>query len=84
MWGDVQVAPPLRTMRHNYVEMKNGISARRMPRNFVDAVRTCRRLNIQYIWIDSLCILQDDKNDWEREAGTMHDVYRNAEFTIVA
>lgn len=84
MWGDVIVAPPLRTMDYNYAEMTSGISVWRLPLNFADAVKTCRRLGIQYIWIDSLCIIQDNGEDWRREAGTMHLVYKNAEVTIVA
>ena len=41
-------------------------------------------LNIQYIWIDSLCIIQDDDEDWEKEAAVMGFVYANAYLTISA
>jgi len=85
MWGDVQEsAPPLQAMNYNYADLKDGISLGRLPRNFADAVETCRRLGIEYIWIDSLCIIQDSKEDWKREAATMHMVYKNAFITIAA
>lgn len=37
-----------------------------------------------YIWVDSLCIIQDDRVDWEREAAKMGSVYENALLTIAA
>lgn len=43
----------------------------RLPATFKDAVLVCRNLGIQYLWIDSLCIIQDDHGDWEREAAQM-------------
>jgi hypothetical protein len=39
---------------------------------------------IEYLWIDSLCILQDDRDDWESEAVKMADVYRNAALVVAA
>jgi len=42
------------------------------------------RLGVKYIWIDALCILQDDKLDWEHEASMMASVYANAFVTVAA
>lgn len=55
-----------------------------MPRTYRDAVLLTRAVGIQYIWIDSLCIVQDDKEDWEKESNTMARIYRNACFTLCA
>ncbi|KAH8807653.1 heterokaryon incompatibility protein-domain-containing protein [Xylogone sp. PMI_703] len=55
-----------------------------LPPSFRDAVRVARALNIRYIWIDSLCILQDDKNDWASEAMKMADVYKGSYIVISA
>lgn len=55
-----------------------------MPRTYRDAVLLTRAVGIQYIWIDSLCIVQDDKEDWEKESTTMARIYRNACFTLCA
>ncbi|KAI0595421.1 heterokaryon incompatibility protein-domain-containing protein [Biscogniauxia sp. FL1348] len=49
-----------------------------------EALQIARELGYSYIWIDALCIIQGDKEDWAREAGKIADVYGNAELTIVA
>jgi hypothetical protein len=43
-----------------------------------------RYLDFDYIWIDCLCIVQDDREDWNREAASMADVYSEAVLTIAA
>lgn len=84
MWGDVEAAPPLQTMKFNYDSLKREIPFRKLPRNFADAAEICQRLGIKYLWIDSLCIIQDSKEDWGRESQMMHKVYKDAEVSIVA
>ncbi|XHG05904.1 hypothetical protein AWENTII_009117 [Aspergillus wentii] len=49
-----------------------------------DAVLVCRALNIRYIWVDALCIIQQDGEDWEMESARMADVYSRAHITICA
>lgn len=58
------------------------ISEAELSQLFQDAISTTRRLGLQYLWIDSLCILQDSHEDWERESVLMGDVYGNADITI--
>ncbi|KAI5917501.1 HET-domain-containing protein [Camillea tinctor] len=53
-----------------------------LPSNFQDAITITRGLGIRYLWIDSLCILQDSKGDWERESKMMGLIYRNSTVTI--
>ncbi|KAF6807412.1 het domain protein [Colletotrichum sojae] len=55
-----------------------------LPKTFRDAIRTTRSLGIPYLWIDSLCIVQDDVEDWQREAARMKDVYAGSTLTIAA
>jgi hypothetical protein len=50
--------------------------------SFQDAVIVTRTLGVRYLWIDSLCICQDDLRDWEREAAKMASVYSNSYLTI--
>lgn len=45
---------------------------------FRDAMYATIGLGYQYLWIDSLCIIQNDPADWEKESKSMADVYRNA------
>lgn len=63
---------------------RSGMSLKQMPQTFIDAIKITRRLALRYLWIDSLCICQDDSEDWAREAGRMADVYSNAYVVIAA
>ncbi|KAF5626206.1 het domain protein [Fusarium sp. NRRL 52700] len=55
-----------------------------LPQTFQDALKVARALDIPYIWIDSLCIVQDSPEDWKHEASLMAQVYANAHVTIFA
>jgi hypothetical protein len=46
-----------------------------LPKTFRDAIEICRKLDISYIWIDSLCVIQGDTEDWAKESITMINVY---------
>lgn len=65
-------------------EMKRGIDILQLLPTFVQALDVARSLNMKWIWIDSLCILQDSLEDWAKEAGLMKDVYQNAVVNIAA
>lgn len=53
-----------------------------LPETVADAIRLCRALKIPYIWVDALCIIQDDQDDWSREAAAMASVYGSSVLTI--
>ncbi|OCK75066.1 HET-domain-containing protein [Lepidopterella palustris CBS 459.81] len=72
------------TQRANLGDRKRGFTMTDLPATFRDAVRVARSLGIQYLWIDSLCILQDDLNDWEIESAKMAGVYENATLVVAA
>lgn len=55
-----------------------------MPANFYDATIITRRLGYKYLWIDSLCIIQDSYQDWETESQNMGNIYKNASVTLAA
>jgi hypothetical protein len=79
-WGGSQ---PLRTLEANIKShQEQGIAISDLPATFRDAIHACKFLGYRYIWIDSLCIVQDDRSDWEREAGRMAGVYANAHVVI--
>ena len=52
--------------------------------SFQDAVTVTRSLGFQYLWLDTLCIIQDDKEDCLKELENMGDIYNNAFVTIAA
>ncbi|EEU38153.1 uncharacterized protein NECHADRAFT_48202 [Fusarium vanettenii 77-13-4] len=62
----------------------NTIFVRELPQTFQDAINVTRHLGIRFLWIDSLCICQDDPDDWAREAAAMQRVYAGAFLTISA
>jgi hypothetical protein len=80
-WGGSQ---PLRTLTENLDDMKTGIEWICLPNTFQDGITVACRLKILYIWIDSLCIIQDSKEDWEIESSKMWAYYNNAYITISA
>jgi hypothetical protein len=50
-----------------------------------DAILVARALDIPYIWIDALCILQDkDTNEWNEQAPKMNEIYGGSVLTLVA
>jgi hypothetical protein len=75
---------PLCLERSNLYHFKIGIPHSSLPALFQDVQAAVWRLGIRYMWIDSLCIIQDDPDDWRREAASMAAVYENAYFTIAA
>lgn len=63
---------------------RNGIPFDALPRTFQDAISIARELDIKYIWIDSLCIIQDSPEDWRHESGLMASVYSNSYLNVAA
>jgi hypothetical protein len=80
-WGSTNL---IRTTTRTLSTHEEGILITDLPKTFRDAISICRYLKVQFLWIDSLCIIQDDEQDWEREASRMADVYANAYLTIAA
>lgn len=75
--------------RISITDLKSGVSLSSLPRTFRDALNIVSRCGLRYLWIDSLCILQDKdadgrNPDWEREAAKVGDIYAGANFNIAA
>jgi hypothetical protein len=81
-WG--KKGPETLTTKETLAAFKKFIDFNSLSRNFRDAISIARKLKIQFIWIDSLCIIQKDKTDWEIESSQMARIYRNAYMTIAA
>jgi hypothetical protein len=80
-WG---LLPVIRTLKENYEAHCEAIVPEQLSKTFREAMHATRKLGYRYIWIDSLCIIQDDGEDWAKEAATMCDVYQSATLTLVA
>lgn len=74
----------LRTLSTNILSFKQCIPFEDLPQTFKDAISVARELGIHYIWIDSLCIIQDSQADWRHESALMASVYSNSYFNIAA
>lgn len=61
-----------------------GITFSELNRTFQDAVLVTRALELRYLWIDSLCIVQDSSTDWQKESSLMGSVYKGAVINIFA
>ncbi|GKU06374.1 heterokaryon incompatibility protein [Fusarium langsethiae] len=70
------------TKRETLVQSMSGILMESFPTIMRDGISVVRSLEYEYIWIDALCIVQDDEQDWAHEAAIMGDIYSNAELTI--
>ncbi|ETS75019.1 hypothetical protein PFICI_13503 [Pestalotiopsis fici W106-1] len=70
----------------NLERWTQGFHLETLPQTFRDAVLICRSLNVRYLWIDSMCIIQkgDNLEDWRREAPKMAAVYSNSLCTLAA
>lgn len=71
-WGGYK---EFRTLKSNYEGRKAGIPFEPLPPVFQQAIKVTRGLGIRYLWIDALCIIQEDAEDWSREAARMSEVY---------
>lgn len=85
-WGGdaTHDARHLKTTTDTLLKHMVGILVDEMPKTFRDAIQVTRHLGIRYLWIDSLCICQDDNDDWVHESATMADVYSGAYVVIAA
>ena len=70
--------------KDNLPELTTAISSQQLPKTFVDAIEITRSLEVDYIWIDSLCIMQDDEDDWRRETALMENIYGGSYLNIAA
>lgn len=78
-WGTKR---PLCTTSENVDSHRQRIGIGELPKTFQQCVVVAKELDIHYIWIDSLCILQDETSDWAQQAEIMDKIYENALFTI--
>ncbi|KAL6807344.1 heterokaryon incompatibility domain-containing protein [Trichoderma sp. SZMC 28013] len=82
-WGDPTLIHT-KTLSSTIDEYYDFIPWTQLPKTFQDAVILCRKLCIEYLWIDSLCIIQNSRSDWEVESTKMGNIYRNSYITIAA
>jgi hypothetical protein len=82
-WGTAQFT---KLLKSNLDSFCDGISVADLPKIFQEAVFASRQLGVHYLWIDSLCIMQDkhDLTDWKHEASLMSKVYSHSHCNLSA
>jgi hypothetical protein len=80
-WGPADRHPP-KLLEGNLAMYEAGVPSCFLPRTFQDAFQVARGIGCRYIWIDSLCIIQDSEFDKARELAKMKDVFQNSYLTI--
>jgi hypothetical protein len=84
-WGTDQEQQPLQTTKNELEIYQQGIDFNELPKTFKNAVTVAREIKVQYLWIDSLCIIQGkNSEDWETESQKMEQVFSSAYCTISA
>ncbi|RDH35007.1 HET-domain-containing protein [Aspergillus welwitschiae] len=83
-WGPTQAN--LKTTKETLINHCHHIDKDHMPKTVQDAVEVCRRLGIKYLWVDALCIIQDDALgvDWYEQSSEMDQIYSSAYVVIAA
>ena len=80
-WGNLS---PLTLTQSTYHMLKEQNPVSALPKTFRDVVATVRSLGARYVWIDSLCIFQDSREDWLKESLKMRNVYAHSMLNIAA
>lgn len=89
-WGDAQepeIAKALemaKTTRANVQDRHRKIELSQLPQTIIDAIKVTRSLGLAYLWVDALCIIQDDPDDCATEIAKMSSVYQGSTLTISA
>ncbi|KAI0469429.1 heterokaryon incompatibility protein-domain-containing protein [Xylaria cf. heliscus] len=84
-WGKSTTQSPTCLRPSNYQALLDaGIAEPSLPKTHRDTFALARDLGFRYVWIDALCIVQGDADDWARESGRMAQVYGHASLTVIA
>lgn len=80
-WGGV--AQPTTTIS-NLQDQLHSIDSTRLPTTITDAIDVCRAIGLRYLWVDALCITQDNYDQKQEDIANMGMIYKNSTVTIVA
>lgn len=72
------------TTQKTVAQRKANIPWKTIPKTFQEVMQLALKLGFRFIWIDSLCIVQDDPEDWEIQSSLMSEIYQNAVLTLSA
>ena len=87
VWGQKKKSNPMRTATRSnikFLQKPGALSRLGLPNTISDAMYACAKLGHRYLWVDSLCIVQDDEDDVKEQIACMSDIYSGAFLTIIA
>lgn len=70
--------------RSNYEDYRSQIPQESLPRTIREAVEICRNLGVRHLWVDALCVMQGESDDFMHEVAQMGSIYANSVFTLEA
>ncbi|KAF2027852.1 HET-domain-containing protein [Setomelanomma holmii] len=84
-WGSDEEVEPLKTTKASVGQFSVHIDEADVPLTIRQAIFVTRLLGLEYLWVDSLCIVQNDEDDdWNSESQKIGSIYQNATVTIAA
>ncbi|KAJ3466279.1 hypothetical protein MRS44_006937 [Fusarium solani] len=83
-WGNLIDSKPLQTTKDSYEARIRGIEWEELPTLFQDVIILLRKLSLSYLWIDSMCTIQDDDDDWLEQSAQMAGIYSHSYLNLAA
>lgn len=83
-WGKVQMLTLSKENQEALRSPSSLISSSHVPQTIRDAIVLVRKVGLRYLWVDSLCVIQDDPQDMANQLQQMGEVYTHSYFTIFA
>ncbi|KAH8726425.1 heterokaryon incompatibility protein-domain-containing protein [Phaeosphaeriaceae sp. PMI808] len=83
VWGGIDIECKTTSVNVS-TYYSQGINSDELPKLFRDAVEITQALKYRYLWIDSICIIQDSLPDWQMESAKMASIFRGADITLSA
>ena len=65
------------------MQQEHGLQLSRLPNTITDAIQVCQRMDFHYLWVDALCIIQDDEDDKSIQLQQMDQIYSLATLTLI-
>lgn len=83
-WGTSSQDQQMRSTASNLKDHLRGIAISDLPKTIQDAVTVTRKLGVRFLWVDALCVIQDDFSDKYDQMGFMGGIFTNGYLTISA
>lgn len=83
VWGSTRQPVLTRFVKRRWTA-KRGLKRLGIPQTILDSIRLTKMIGYRYLWVDALCIVQDDDSARHQQIAQMYDIYQQADMTIVA